>query len=876
MLLVLERTYAHWHATGEWPQLEMLQRQFAAERADVNVRVIATSRSGLVNLSPAEQQVQLTLRGLSKVPAARPLLDAYLRAVRAMLDRYRDTKVDAIYGLEDVKALGLDLALERELSELLRHDGLALGNGGGGNDGWSFQITDRVVAADDVSSVEELMAVIFGEPLDQDEEPAEPKPDPLSSAPGAEPIVNADRPIDSVEQDLLDRAPLAQVLAAQATAQVGDGFVMGVAGAWGSGKTSLLNLMVGVIKERNAGYVVRFDPWLFSSSEELVLRFLREVQAQLGRSGQLGEAAARIGEYAQLLAPLSTLAHAPWLTAPMTVSGLLARRRLKRQAGVSAQEQRVRVAEVLGRLDRRLVVVIDDLDRLMPGEVRDVVRLVKLVADFPNTTYVLAYDQQRVASALGASDEQDGLEFLEKIVQLTHEVPPVSSMSISRVLTASINAAVGDLERYRFDESAYANLFAHAQELFGSVRDVRRFTNVLPGTLALTGKEVELADVLALEALRVRVPASFALIVAARQALTQPAGGLNHLSDEVARAQVRAIVDAAGVFAMEVAEIVKLLFPASAHHLGGVSYGREWLRNWRQAGRVAHSEVLGIYLAKALPPGVLPVTLVESVLQSLEDKQALTGLLDSLTDEQLESLLDRLEHYEDKLSTLDPQVPIAVLFNQQHRLKRPRRHTLDISAELRVPRVVLRLLRQRKPSEVARIVEAAIPKIRTLSDRGHLIRMVGYHENSGHKLVNEQDAARFEASFLDELMGADAASLLAEADMLRLLFWLQQQHPEKTDARLAQLLGDDAFVLGLLGAALGETLAQTIGEAAVHRARELNWDTLTALVEESVLTERIRQLDNPETRKALSSHTALALRLALERIAQREQKDEDA
>ena len=296
-------------------------------------------------------------------------------------------------------------------------------------------------------------------------------------------------------------------------------------------------------------------------------------------------------------------------------------------------------------------------------------------------------------------------------MQLSHEVPPVDNQQLGRVLAAAMSAAIGDLSRYRFDQAEYANLFADARRLFTTVRDVRRFTNRLPTTLALVGNEVELADVLTLEALHIRLPRVFARIVAAKQTLTQPreALGRSGISDERAKGQMDAITQAAGRFEAEVTAIIRRLFPVAQHHLGGMSYGSEWLGAWRQACRVAHPEVLDIYLHGALPAGVLPAALVEQVLQKLQDRDELTALLDGLDSESLETLLSRLEHYEKEFPTDQAEIPVAVLFNQQHRLLRGKQHVFDIGAEYAVPHIVLRILRRLDKTEVARVTRAALP-----------------------------------------------------------------------------------------------------------------------------------------------------------------------
>jgi KAP family P-loop domain len=493
------------------------------------------------------------------------------------------------------------------------------------------------------------------------------------------------------------------------------------------------------------------------------------------------------------------------------------------------------------------------------------VRLVKLVGGFPNTTYVMAYDQARVARALDETDEQEGQAFLEKIVQLSYDVPPVDPTRLARVLGTSVSTAVGDISRYRFSQEEYTNLFAYVRALFATVRDVRRYTNMLPGTLALIGDEVELADVLALEALRVRVPGCFALIVSAKQALTQPheSGlGMIGVPEDSAKQQIQAIVQAAGGFEDEVTPIVKRLFPAAQRHLGGSSFGGDWVATWRRERRVAHPEVFDIYLQRALPPGVLPVALVERAFDSLQDRAALSALLDGLDDEDLESLLTRLEHYEKEFPTEQAEIPVVVLFNQQHRLQRKKRHVLDLGADFAVRRIVLRVLRNLDKAEVARITRAALPEISTLSDRGDLVRMVGYRDNSGHQLVSETDAAQLESAFFDELLITGGDRLGAERDLLHLLWWMHGERPEATIERVQELVSDDDFLLGLLRAALGETVGQGMGSAAVRRSHQLDWRSLTEFVPHDRLAERIHELDVPRVRDGLDERTKLALEQA--------------
>ncbi len=66
----------------------------------------------------------------------------------------------------------------------------------------------------------------------------------------------------------------------------------------------------------------------------------------------------------------------------------------------SAKKVRDQITKELRALAEPIVVVIDDIDRLTTPEIREIFKLVRLTASFPNIVYVLAFDRARVEQAL--------------------------------------------------------------------------------------------------------------------------------------------------------------------------------------------------------------------------------------------------------------------------------------------------------------------------------------------------------------------------------------------------------------------------------------------------------------------------------------------
>lgn len=221
-----------------------------------------------------------------------------------------------------------------------------------------------------------------------------------------------------------------------------------------------------------------------------------------------------------------------------------------------------------------------------------------------------------------------------------------------------------------------------------------------------------------------------------------------------------------------------------------------------------------------------------------------------------------MEHYEKDFPVDRVEIPIAVLYNRQQRLQRPKRHVLDLGAEYKVGRIVLRLLRNLDRDEAARATRAALGHIRALSDRAELTDLVGYREDSGHELVSEEDATALEQSLFDDVLRADDDTLGGERDLLRLLLRVHGGCPSETSAHVEGLVEEDAFLLSLLRAALGETVGQAMGDAAVRRSHRLSWGALAELVPQERFAERVKQLADRVAVDDLDERTRMALEQA--------------
>jgi KAP family P-loop domain len=656
-----------------------------------------------------------------------------------------------------------------------------------------------------------------------------------------------DNPISSRGEDDLHRARFADnVASALRTLDVSHGATVAVLGPWGVGKTSLLNLIVENLAGPPRLLIIQFNPWLFSGTEQLVASFFAELASQLRvQLGTTGKLADRLEAYGQALAPLAFLpALGPWLGRAgslATTSGRLARRRAAQHEGVTAQREHLQRA--LAKLENPIVVVVDDIDRLQPQEIRDILRLVKLTANFPKVIYLLAFDRQRVEQAL----DQEGFEgraYLEKIVQVTYNVPPVPEAALSRILVEGLDEAIKQVNTGPFDEALWIDVFHRAvRPLFSNLRDVKRYLAALPATLRSIGEEVALVDVLALEALRVLAPDAHAQLGPTAVALTETRPQLDQRPQH--EAELTALIDAGGPASATVTELCRLLFPASQHLLGGTPFGPEWLGRWRRDRRVAHPAVLGFYLTRVLSPGVAPASVVALVFDALTEPAAaearLRRLLAELPDDVLADVLERLEAYEEAFPAEAGEPASAVLLELYPRLRRHQPGSMDPGPDSTIDRLVLDLLRRVTDTAaltgmVARLCERDLP----LNSRLRLVELVdGHQEDLGARLV---PLARLRGGLCERIRHAPAGVLATEQDLLRLLVTALRDRPEDR-CELDRELDDPVLLLAVLRDALAEVTTQPVGSVAGRRDQLLHWEPLVAVMgDERQLARRLASL----------------------------------
>jgi hypothetical protein len=193
-------------------------------------------------------------------------------------------------------------------------------------------------------------------------------------------------------------------------------------------------------------------------AEQLVESFFVEVAAQLRIRPGLAEVGKDLEEYGEMFSGMAWLPLVgPWIDRGRGATKILGKILQRRKEGVGGR--RAKLQKALAALDKPIVVVLDDIDRLSTSEIRDVFKLVRLTASFPNIIYIVAFDRARVETAL-SEQGVPGRDYLEKILQVAVDLPAVPTQVLHRQIFEAVDRALSDIDNPGpFDESTWPDLF---------------------------------------------------------------------------------------------------------------------------------------------------------------------------------------------------------------------------------------------------------------------------------------------------------------------------------------------------------------------------------------------------------------------------------
>lgn len=328
---------------------------------------------------------------------------------------------------------------------------------------------------------------------------------------------STDKPIKKQEDDLLGRASFSNQLGKAIYGyEEESSLVIGLFGEWGTGKTSIINMVENEIlrlssNDNKEPFIIRFSPWNYTDKDNLISLFFESIQTKLKEFDTkkiYNRVRKALSDYANAL---DVLSYIPGVS-PKVVEIIKA---IAKGQGEQLEDtpdldkSRKNLEEELIKINKKIIVIIDDIDRLTNIQIRDIFQLVKQVADFPNVIYILVMDRNVVQSALTAVHEiDDGNEYLEKIIQIPLEIPQLSKEKLNNIFLNQLETILKNTSiEVKIDNSYWNNIFINCiSPYINNLRDVNRILNTFQFKYGVLQQETSFEDMIAITTLEVMEP----------------------------------------------------------------------------------------------------------------------------------------------------------------------------------------------------------------------------------------------------------------------------------------------------------------------------------------------------------------------------------
>lgn len=230
-----------------------------------------------------------------------------------------------------------------------------------------------------------------------------------------------DHPLTEEEEELSGWTSQAQALTQKllATDTSHAAFSLGIVASWGEGKSSFMGIMQRYLQQAYREVIVmRFNPWLYDKETPLTKVFFEELRRTLAPySSKLSKS---IDNYTDLLLAVDS----GWLKLALEVL---------QQSQDNTTKQFDKLSHEFQKLGRKVVIFIDDVDRLTREELMELFNLVRNSSNLPCLYFVLAYDKSYVLKTL-QSDGEHMTRYPEKILQEEYPLPKLTPYKMWAVL----------------------------------------------------------------------------------------------------------------------------------------------------------------------------------------------------------------------------------------------------------------------------------------------------------------------------------------------------------------------------------------------------------------------------------------------------------
>ncbi len=673
------------------------------------------------------------------------------------------------------------------------------------------------------------------------------------------PPLSADKPLVNPKDDELGYLAFAQNIANSIlNMSPSDGLVISIYGNWGSGKSTVLNFIKYFLKKKNDNkhpLIIDFNPWWFTGREGLTRLLIGLLSINLGKK-DYKEVKKILAGFVEIVSNIPNV--------PVGKAGDKFAEQLRGEPDLSALKEKINKLLLIKK--QKILVIIDDIDRLSIDEIQDLFRSIKAVANFPNVIYLLAFDVNVVSSSLDKIFPGSGKSYIEKIIQVPFELPLPDKEDIRRLLFKKLDIIFQKSPLANLDY--WTNIYYECIDFFiNTPRDIIRLTNALMSTYPSIIGEVNPVDFIAIETIRVFLPPLYEIIRVNKDTLTgiTPFDFGASRKDKYRDIYQKWLDQMPDQYRDNLKRSLSRLFPRFGEALGGPAYTSDFQTTWRKQLRICSPEIFNIFFRFSIPTDYVTVLEIKEIVDATKDATLLSDLLlKNVTrikrdgTSRIRGILEWLQDYteEDILVENIPNV-INALYSIGDALIRPEDQSsgiFDIGNDLLIGRLRRQLLSRLNQKERFDILSNAIINGDSLALQESEVAVLGQEHGKfggtadskeNDRTVNAEQLTKLEELVLEKIRkAAKNGMLLTKPNLVSILHrWSSWANKiDEVQLWLLEISENDNSLASLLVQFSRTQKENIIGDYAIHKKYRLDPKWLEPFINPDQIIGKVRKL----------------------------------
>ena len=265
-------------------------------------------------------------------------------------------------------------------------------------------------------------------------------------------------------------------------------FVTSLIGKWGCGKTSIINLLRLKINNSDTCLMDTFSPWKYDNKISLFKGFYNYIFKLIGKNYGYVNYKSMIKKYEKVIFNMIEKTTSISLPSIFEEDDEQELEIIKKQ-----------INDIIKYNDKKIIIVIDDIDRLGKEEILFTFKMVKNIFDFDNIVYILSYDETRIKKIFEQELKIDS-DYLNKIVQDKVYVPIIEKEKIIDIGTKCLYNLLDIYNVEIADKNHFDKIISMIFSNFEDLREVIRFINSISTSINfLCILKLDISDYLVLE-----------------------------------------------------------------------------------------------------------------------------------------------------------------------------------------------------------------------------------------------------------------------------------------------------------------------------------------------------------------------------------------